>query len=84
MHEYRRDEPPDFSGANPRHIEGEVGIETLVQVNQDENEDVERDDGAHQSGNGNEAQAPFEFVEKPHRCEHGRVSAACFNWRSVR
>ena len=37
---------------------------------------LKRDDGADQSGDGDEAKASFEFVQKVHRCEHGRVSAA--------
>ena len=57
------DQPPDFARANPCDIECEIGIETLVQINEDENERVERDDGADQSGYGYEAQAPFEFVQ---------------------
>src|SRR5205085_1789737 len=77
------DQAPDFTGADPGHIQGEVGIEALVQINKDENQDVEGNDGADQSWNGDEAEAAFEFVEKAHRCEHGRGSAACFNWRDI-
>jgi hypothetical protein len=63
------DESPDFSGANPRDVEREIGIKALIQVDENENKDVEGNDGADQSGDGYEADAPLEFVQKPHRCD---------------
>ena len=53
-----------------------TAFEIRIEVNEQENERVERNDDAHQAGNGDEADAPFQFIEHSHACDR-RKSRAC-------
>jgi hypothetical protein len=55
----------------------------LVDVSQDADQAGEHHDNANQSRDSDEAEPAFEFVQEAHRCEHGKGSAACFNWRGI-
>jgi glycine cleavage system T protein (aminomethyltransferase) len=62
------DEPPDLTRANPADIEGQIGIEALVDKDKNEDKCIQGHDGADQSGDRNETKASFESVQKAHRC----------------
>ena len=56
---------------------------TRIDFVENEREGAEGRDVTQKSGNSDEAEAAFEFIEKGHRCEHGRGSGAGFNLQCV-
>jgi hypothetical protein len=74
------DQPPDFPLPDARRVEIEKIKDLWIQKRQDINERCEGDDEADQAGDGNEADAPFQFVQECHCSVHGRESGARFNW----
>ena len=78
------DEPPNFTGANARDIEGEIRIKALVEEDKNEDERVQGHNGTDQSGDRDEAKTPFEFVQEAHRRTHGRGGEAALQAERIR